>query len=193
LTKEANLKIGYARVSSRQQNASSQIMLLEQEGCHFIKVEKQSGATIQNRPVLQTILEFIQKGNILVVHSLDRLGRNLKETLEIISLLESKGATLKVLNQPLFDTGSPTGKFVIQLLGAVAEMERAQISERRIRGQTASRARGVHQGRPKKIDDQQIRNLKAAGQSAAKIAEELGISRPSVYLALKSPLENAIV
>lgn len=138
--------IGYARVSTESQETTLQLDALRAAGVEQIYEEKASGASVERRFVLKKILDEIQSGQTLVVYKIDRIARSLQDLLRILSLLSEKGATIKSLTEPL-DTTSSMGIFVIQILGAVAELERAIIRERSMAGQKAARARGSIPGR----------------------------------------------
>lgn len=138
--------VGYARVSTQIQETTLQLDALAAAGVEKIYEEKASGSSVERRFVLKKLLEEIQPGQTLVVYKIDRIARSLKDLLRILSLLAEKGATIKSLTEPL-DTTSSMGMFVIQILGAVAELERSIIRERSMAGQIAARARGSIPGR----------------------------------------------
>jgi DNA invertase Pin-like site-specific DNA recombinase len=180
-------RIGYARVSSAGQDYQLQIDRLAQDGCAPIRAEKATGAAREGRGELGAILDFIRAGDELVVVRLDRLARSTRDTLNIVAELEAKGASLRVL-EPEISTGGDLGRIVITTLGMVAELERSFLRERQRVGIEAAKARGVYKGRRKTIDRQTIRALATQGMGPARIAEELGISRMSVYRSLDEPV-----
>jgi DNA invertase Pin-like site-specific DNA recombinase len=137
---------GYARVSTEEQGTDSQLGELRAAGCQAIEQEYASGVK-ENRPVLAKLLKDIQEGDTLVVVRIDRLARSVSHLLRVIDQLEQKGAHFRSLRDPI-DTGSPQGVFQLQILGAVAQLERALISERTKAGIAAARVKGRIGGNP---------------------------------------------
>ena len=175
--------LGYARVSTTDQNTDTQIDRLKAAGCEVIRTEKVSGKSRDRRAELATLLDFIRPGDVLTVVKLDRLGRSTRDVLNLVHELEAKGASLRVL-EPAVDTGGPMGKMVLTVLGMVAEMELGFIKERQRAGIEAAKAAGVYKGRPKSLDHDAIRRLKAEGMGPTAIAQTLGCSRRAVYKVL---------
>ncbi|TXR50452.1 recombinase family protein [Phyllobacterium endophyticum] len=138
--------IGYARVSTDEQLNDAQLIELRAAGCHTIFEEQGSGAS-RARPVLAKLVREIKAGQVLVVARLDRLARSVSHLLHVIEQLEEKGAHFRSLHDPI-DTSTPQGMFSLQVLGAVAQLERALISERTKAGINAARARGKLPGNP---------------------------------------------
>ncbi|MGY0781935.1 recombinase family protein [Azospirillum argentinense] len=138
--------IGYARVSTEDQSTEAQFLELKRFGCTEIVRESASGAD-RERPQLKAVLARVRRGDTLVVARIDRLARSLAHLLEIIETLERKGVAFKSLGDPI-DTGSPQGKFTLQILGAVAEFERSLIRERTKAGVRAAKALGRQPGNP---------------------------------------------
>lgn len=138
--------IGYARVSTEDQTTLPQLQELRAAGCVDVLQEQASGAS-RARPVLARVLDRLQKGDVLVVVRIDRLARSLTHLLQLIELLETKGAHFKSLHDPI-DTTSPQGKFTLQVLGAAAELERALIRERTVAGLKSARSQGRIGGNP---------------------------------------------
>jgi DNA invertase Pin-like site-specific DNA recombinase len=138
--------IGYARVSTEDQSTEAQILDLRKYGCLEIFRENASGAD-RERPQLKAVLNRVGKGDTLVIVRIDRLARSLVHLLDVIDTLERKGVAFKSLGDPI-DTGSPQGKFTLQILGAVAEFERSLIRERTKAGVRAARANGKQPGNP---------------------------------------------
>ncbi|MBN9529815.1 MAG: recombinase family protein [Alphaproteobacteria bacterium] len=161
--------IGYARVSTDDQRNASQLDALRQAGCEVIHEEEGSGGN-RARPRLLAILRSIGPGDVLVVVRLDRLARSLQHLLEVIEILTARGAHFRSLNDPV-DTSSPQGRFSLQVLGAVAELERALIRERTRAGLQAAARRGRVGGNP----------ALRAGDAAARAA--LSEARKSAYRA----------
>ncbi|WGF90735.1 recombinase family protein [Marinivivus vitaminiproducens] len=138
--------IGYARVSTGEQDTRAQELALEAAGCDTIVQERGSGAS-RARPELTRLLQTIQAGDILIVVRLDRLARSVSHLLEVVEALEHKRAHFRSLHDPI-DTSTPQGVFSLQVLGAVAQLERALIAERTKAGMAAARARGRQPGNP---------------------------------------------
>ncbi|GBR23373.1 DNA resolvase [Gluconobacter japonicus NBRC 3271] len=185
------MKIGYARVSTVDQDAGleAQIRDLKAAGCEKVFAEKISGKDAK-RPELLAALEFIRAGDVLVVTKPDRMARSTADLLAYVEALKTKGCGLIVLsmNGTTLDTTSPTSKLMLTMLAAVAEFERDLMLERQREGIAKARQEGKYKGRPRTVMSQAetIRRMKADGLSAAAIAKELGIARSGVYRALES-------
>ncbi|QDL90990.1 recombinase family protein [Paroceanicella profunda] len=179
-------RIGYARVSTASQDLEIQKAKLKEAGCEIIRAETASGASRAGRTELETILEFLRTGDELVVHRLDRLGRSTRDVLNLVHELESKGASLRILD-PEVTTAGPAGRMVITVLGMVADMELQFIRDRQRAGIEAAKGKGVYKGRRKQVDNAEIQRLAASGMPKATIARELGVSRMTVYRALEAP------
>src|ERR1700719_2946915 len=175
--------IGYARVSTVDQNLEIQEAALKAAGCEVIRSEKRSGTTTKGRTELQTVLEFLRKGDVLMVTRIDRLARSIGDLHDIVREVKARGASLKATEQPI-DTGTAAGKCFLDMLGAFAEFETNLRRERQLEGIAKAKETGVYKGRPASIDPARVRQLKADGLGASKIAEALGIGRASVYRAL---------
>ena len=175
-------RIGYARVSTSDQNSSAQVAALEAAGCTVIRTETGSGTSLENRPELGTILDFIHPGETLVVTRIDRLARSMKDLQVIVAKLRERGANIAATEQPV-DTSTAAGKAFFDMLGVFAEFETNLRRERQAEGIVAARQRGVYRGRPPTIDMDEIRARIAEGQSPTRIAREMGISRGTVYKA----------
>ena len=173
-------RIGYARVSTLDQDHATQKARLHAPGCKIVRSEKASGKSRQGRDELASIVEFIRAGDELVVVKLDRLGRSTRDVLNLVHELEAKGAALTVL-EPAFSTKDPTGSILVTVLGMVAEMERRFIRERQQAGIEAAKKRGVYRGRKPTVPADRVREMRAAGHKPGAIAKELGISRMHVY------------
>ncbi|AXM98042.1 recombinase family protein [Pseudomonas plecoglossicida] len=143
------MKIGYARVSTEDQLLDLQIEGLRQAGCERIFEEKKSG-TLTRRPALHAALGALRKGDVLVVWKLDRLGRSLQDLIKILGTLERRGIAFWSISDQI-DTQTPAGKLVFHITGAVAEFERALISERTKAGMQAAQRRGRTLGRPRAL------------------------------------------
>jgi DNA invertase Pin-like site-specific DNA recombinase len=160
--------IGYARVSSQGQDLAIQEDALKAAGCTIIRSEKATGTKLAGRDELATILEFIGRGDTLTVTKLDRLGRSLADLSRIVERLNEKGASLKVLNANI-DTGTPTGRAFLGMLGVFAEFETSIRRERQLEGIAKAKAEGVYKGRPATIDAAAVAALKAEGMGATAI------------------------
>ena len=184
------MQIGYARVSTEDQNLSLQIDALQRVGCEKIYQEKISSRVAQ-RPALSMLLEHLRTGDTLVVWKLDRLGRSLKELIALMSRLATKKVHFKSLNENI-DTSTPTGQLTFHLFCALAEFERAIIRQRTLAGLQAARARKQTLGRPKGLGKEARQKAKAAAAmyrentlSVQSICEHLRISIPTLYRYLK--------
>lgn len=175
-------KIGYARTSTVNQNLDAQIEALTAAGCGMVRQEQRSRATLEGRPELQTILDFIHPGETLVVTRIDRLARSMQDLQTIVAQLKEKGAHLAATEQPV-DTSTATGKAFFDMLGVFAEFETNLRRERQAEGIKAAKRKGVYRGRPPKIDMATIQAKLGAGLSPTEIAREMGISRGTVYKA----------
>lgn len=178
--------IGYARVSTTDQDLAIQVTALRGAGCTVIRTEKRSGTTTEGRTELATILDFIREGDTLCVTRIDRLARSMGDLQDIVRSLRAKGATLKATEQPI-DTSSAAGKAFLDMLGVFAEFETNLRRERQMEGIARAKQEGVYKGRPPSISADDVRALKAAGMGATAIAEKLGIGRASVYRLLSDP------
>ncbi len=178
-----NINIGYARVSTHEQNLDLQLDALKATGCEKIITDKLSGS-VKERPGLTRLKEDLRKGDCLIVWRLDRLGRNLDHLIEFVTDLEKKGIGFKSLTEAI-DTTTSTGKLVFHIFGALAEFERNLIRERTKAGLAAARARGRLGGRPKKLNEKKAALAKSLYESKShttkEIAEMLGISRTTLY------------
>lgn len=176
------MKVGYVRVSTREQNTSRQDVLMEQLGVERVFTDQMSGKS-KDRPELQKIMEFVREGDILVVESISRFARNTKDLLDLTATLKAKGVQF-ISKKESIDTNTPAGKFMLTVFGAMAELEREYILERQREGIEVAKAEGRMKGRPKKqIDDfESIYNdVKAGKLSAAKASKQLNISRSTWY------------
>ena len=175
-------KIGYARTSTVDQNLDAQIAALKAAGCGMVRTEQKSGASLDGRPELKTIIDFIHRGETLVVTRIDRLARSLNDLQIIVTHLKSKGAHLAATEQPV-DTSTAAGKAFFDMLGVFAEFETNLRRERQAEGIAAAKRRGVYRGRAPKIDIDAIQSKLADGRSPTEIAREMGVSRGTVYKA----------
>ncbi|MEQ9695095.1 recombinase family protein [Shimia sp. SDUM112013] len=179
--------VGYARTSTVDQTAGyeAQQRDLEAAGCTRIFKEQTSGADA-DRPELAKALDYLRDGDVFVVTKIDRLARNTKHLLEITETVEARGASLRVLDMGL-DTGTPNGKLMLTMLGAIGEFERAMMLERQREGIAKAKAAGLYKGR-KPMEAEKVNrivSLKADGMAPAKIAREVGVARSTVYRILE--------
>ena len=175
--------IGYARVSTTDQNLELQESALRAAGCDVIRSEKRSGTTTAGRDELRTVLDFLRKGDVLTVTRIDRLARSIGDLQDIVRAVKAKGASLKAIEQPI-DTSTAAGKCFLDRLGVFAEFETNLRRERQLEGVASAKARGVYKGRKASIDPAKVRQMKAEGKGASAIAKALRIGRASVYRAL---------
>ena len=175
--------IGYARVSTTDQNLELQESPLRAAGCDVIRSEKRSGTTTAGRDELRTVLDFLRKGDTLMVTRIDRLARSIGDLQDIVRAVRAKGASLKAIEQPI-DTSTAAGKCFLDMLGVFAEFETNLRRERQLEGIASAKARGVYKGRKASIDPAKVRQMKAEGKGASAIAKALRIGRASVYRAL---------
>lgn len=184
--------IGYARVSTHDQNLDLQKDALQQVGCERIFEDQISGAT-EDRPGFKAATDILRSGDTLVVWRLDRLGRSLSHLLEVVHELKDKNVGLKSLQESI-DTGSPTGILVFHLFGALAEFERNLIRERTKAGLAAARARGRLGGRPKALDPYKrevaIKLYNEKKHTVNEVCEIMGITKPTLYNYLREEAQQ---
>lgn len=180
------MRIGYARVSTREQHLDMQLTALKDAGCERIFQEQVSG--VGERTELQTAMQYLRDGDCLVVYKLDRLGRSMKDLLAIIEQLQTKNISLVSLRDNI-DTGSTTGKLVMHIFAALAEFERDLIRERTGEGRAAAIKKGVKFGRPKQQRNDKATacaNLYRSGMTVPQIMQQLSIkSKSTVYRFLR--------
>ena len=191
--------IGYARVSSIDQNLERQLENLKTFGVEKIFTEKQSGKSIKNRPALQEALNFVRMGDRFVVESMDRLGRNYDEVIKTVNYLKDKEVQLMITSLPMMNEviGNPLlDKFmkdlIIQILAMVSEQERKESKRRQAQGIQVAKEKGVYKGRPllysanakdpqKRIIYHRVVEMLEEGKAISKIAKEVNITRQTVY------------
>ena len=177
------MKVGYRRVSTEDQNLDRQ----ELGEVERTFEEKISGKNTE-REALQEMIAFVRDGDEVLVHSIDRLARDLRDLQNIIQKLNDKGVSISFLSERLSfsaNTSDPFAKLQLQIIGSVAEFERNIIRKRQAEGIAKAKAKGVYKGRKKTIDDRRIYELSDIGMSQNQIANEMGITRISVYRYLK--------
>lgn len=177
------MRIGYARVSTSDQSTDLQTDALTRAGCDRVFIDVASGAR-KDRPELAKVLEFLRKGDILVIWRLDRLARSTRHLYELMEQLAERGIGFVTLHEGI-DTSTSMGKFMFTVCAGLAEFERDLIRERTLEGIRAAAARGRHGGRPKALGEEQLRMamamLKDENLTARQIAEQLGVGRSTLY------------
>lgn len=175
-------RIGYARTSTVEQNLDAQVTALEAAGCIMVRTEQKSGARLDDRRELSTILDFIRDGETLVVTRIDRLARSLRDLQIIVDRLKANSAHLVATEQPV-DTSTAAGKAFFDMLGVFAEFETNLRRERQAGGIAAAKTKGIYKGRPPKIDMDHIKRRLSDGERPVDIARDMGVARSTVYKA----------
>jgi DNA invertase Pin-like site-specific DNA recombinase len=175
-------RIGYIRVSGADQNTGRQL-----EGVELDKsfTEKASGKDVK-RPQFQAALEYLRDGDVLVVHSMDRLARNLDDLRRIVTELTARGVQIQFMKEGMLFTGEDTAmsKLLLSVMGAFAEFERSLLKERQREGIAVAKKAGVYKGRKPSLTPERVTELRArisAGEKKAALAREFGISRETLY------------
>lgn len=185
LSQNDHMKVGYARISTDDQNLDLQRRALVAAGCEKIFEDQISGASTK-RPGLDEALALCGSDDVLVVWKLDRLGRSLSHLITVVQELGDKGCGFQSLSENI-DTTTAGGRLVFHLMGSLAEFERALIAERTRAGLAAARMRGVRIGRRKAMDPEQVRHARAlleAGERPTDIARTFQVGRSTLYRAL---------
>lgn len=180
------MKIGYVRVSTAEQNTARQEVIMEALEADSVYIDRVSGKDAR-RPELQKMLSYLRPGDTVVVESISRFARNTKDLLELMETLEVKGAAF-ISQKEAIDTTTPSGKFMLTVFGAMAELERDYIRLRQKEGIAIAKANGVYHGRPvRKIAEwEQVTTLEQSGEiTAREAARRLGISTSTYYRRLK--------
>jgi DNA invertase Pin-like site-specific DNA recombinase len=180
--------IGYARVSTLEQNEALQTDALDKAGCERLFIDHASGAKA-HRPELDRLLDVIRDGDTLVVWKLDRLGRSVQNLVDLMNLLQSRGVGFRSLTENM-DTTTPGGVLVFNVFAAMAQFERDLIRERTNAGLRAARARGRKGGRPSKLTERQRARIRELYQSRTltvqEIADQYQVSRNTIYAAISA-------
>ncbi|HTR07396.1 MAG TPA: recombinase family protein [Paraburkholderia sp.] len=174
--------VGYARVSTQDQNLALQVAALKKSGCKKIYDDQISGVRAV-RPGLQTALEVVREGDTLVVWKLDRLGRSVKGLVDLVGDLDRRGVHFKSVTDSI-DTSTPAGRFFFHVMASLAQMERELTVERTLAGLTAAKAAGRTGGRKRRMTDSKIASAKrllAGGVPPREVAKNLGVSIPTLY------------
>lgn len=187
---QISIKIGYARISTKDQNLDLQKDALLKTGCKKIFEEVVSGAK-KDRPVLDQLITELREGDTVVVWKIDRLGRSLKHLIDMINIFHERGVAFQSLNDPI-DTTTAQGRLTFNIFASLAEFEREMIRERTYAGLTSAKARGRKGGRPKGLSVQAQATACAAETlykedklSSEQIAKRLGISKNTLYTYLR--------
>ncbi len=175
-------QVGYIRVSHFDQNTERQ---LEGISCDKIFIDKASGKDTY-RPQLDALLHYVREGDTVVVHSMDRLARNLDDLRRLVNALTAQHVSIQFIKEKLSFTGeaSPMAHLLLSVMGAFAEFERALIRERQLEGIALAKKRGAYKGRKKALNPEQVQTLKtriAQGESKTRLAKDFGISRETLY------------
>ena len=176
-------RIGYARVSTADQNAELQLDALRKAGCDRVFTDHGVSGTRAVRPELNAMLHHLRSGDTVVIWKFDRLGRNTRNMLELIEAIEAKDCTFESLTEKI-DTSGPMGRAMLTIMSAFAQLERDQLRERTMAGLLEARKNNRLGGRPRKADDQDISDAqtwKAEGVHVDRIAKRLSVSRATVY------------
>ena len=184
------MKIGYARISTRAQNLDLQIDALKKAGCEKIYKDIISGS-LSNRPALDQLLNYVNKNDVIIIWKLDRLGRSLKNLVDLINTLNEKEVGLKSINDPV-DTTTAQGRLIFNIFGSLAEFERELIKERTLAGLEAAREKGNIGGRPKGLT-KKAQNIALTAEylykeeklSVNEILDQLAIGRATLYRYLR--------
>ena len=186
--------VGYARVSTQDQDPELQVVALQKAGCEKVFTEKASGAK-RDRPELKAALEYARDGDTIVVWKLDRLARSLKQLIEPVENLEGRGDGFKSITETI-DTTTSGGKLVFTIFAGLAEFERSIIQERTRAGLEAARSRGRIGGRPRSVTDEDIAAARALLKdpeiTVRKVAERIGCSEATLYRYLPSARSNSV-
>ncbi|MBA3536073.1 MAG: recombinase family protein [Tatlockia sp.] len=177
------MKIGYARVSTTDQNLELQLAALKEAGCGRIYQEKISGAK-RERPELQRMLDQLRPDDVVVVWKLDRLARSTQHLLELVELIKVADASFCSLSEPWADTTSHAGKMIMTVFAGIAEFERDLIRERTGAGRVAAKQRGVRFGRPEKMNEEQkllAKRLLQEDKSVSEVAKTFNVHKATIY------------
>jgi len=180
--KGASLLIGYARVSTQDQNLELQKKALTKAGCKIV-FEDQASGTRAARPGLDNALARLREGDTLVVWKLDRLGRSVKNLVDLVGELNALGVQFQSLTDSI-NTSTPSGRFFFHVMASLAQMERELIVERTVAGLAAARQLGRKGGRKRRMTDSKIQSAKkllASGTPPREVAKNLGVSVPTLY------------
>ena len=176
------MKVGYIRISTKEQNTARQDELMKKLGVEKIYTDRMSGKSTE-RPELHKMMDFVREGDTVIVESFSRFARNIRDLLDLTDTLKFKGVKF-VSKKESIDTSEPAGEFMLAVFGALAELERKNILERQAEGIAIAKAEGRMNGRPKKAVDSfeaAYLDVKEGKLSAAKAAKQISISRSTWY------------
>jgi len=176
------LKIGYIRISTTDQNTARQELLMEQLGVDEVYIDRMSGKNT-NRPELQKMMEYVRRGDTVIVESISRFARNTRDLLELVGQLHTKGVEF-VSQKEAIDTTAPTGKFMLTVFGAVAELEREYLLQRQREGIELARRQGKYKGRKPIVHpdfDQVCTRWRRGELTAVQAMKQLGMSKSTFY------------
>ena len=186
------MKIGYIRVSTQEQNSMRQEVLMESLGVDEVYIDRMSGKST-NRPELQKMMEYVRRGDTVIVESISRFARNTRDLLDLVEKLSEKGVEF-VSKKEAIDTTTPTGKFMLTVFGAVAELEREYILQRQQEGIAIAKAEGKYKGR-KPIErpnfDAVVKQWQEGRISAAEAMKTLRMTKTTFYRKVKSPADHS--
>jgi DNA invertase Pin-like site-specific DNA recombinase len=174
------MQIGYARTSTLEQVAGFEAQVKELKALGCKRILKEQVSSIDQRPELERALDALREGDTLMVTKLDRLARNVVHLGQIVERVQKAGAALRIVNMGL-DTGTATGKLMLNVLGSVAQFEREMMLERQREGIAKAKADGKCKGGKRSFSDERLAALQAQGKSMAAIARELGVTRQALY------------
>lgn len=177
--------IGYARTSTADQQAGFENQLSELRAAGSTKLYQEQVSSLGKRNELGAALDYLREGDTFVVTRLDRLARSTRHLMDIVDLLQEKEVTLKIMDLGL-DTSTPSGELILTVMGAIAQFERSIMLERQREGIAKAKKEGKYKGRPKHIDSDDVKSMKASGASIKDIMQKHNISRASVYRLLKA-------
>jgi DNA invertase Pin-like site-specific DNA recombinase len=183
LSTSSKMKIGYARVSTLEQNLDLQLQALKKAGCRRTFREKISAGN-RNRPEFQRMLDQIRTGDTIVVWKLDRLARSTRDLLETMETIQQAGGKFQSLSEPWADTTTHAGRMIMTIFSGIAEFERGLIRERTSAGREAARKRGVRFGRPRKLTPEQenlARRLVSEGKAVRELAVAFKVHAATIY------------
>src|SRR5262249_47859431 len=181
-------RLGYARVSSTDQDFNGQIDRLNAAGCDKVYAEKASGKSTNGRPELARLIRGLRPGDAVVVVKLDRIARSIRDLLHLLDQIKEAGAGLSALDDTWCDTTTAQGRLILTVMGGLAEFERELIRQRCQEGIDRAKAAGRHMGRPYRLDVKQrklIAERRAEGQTLAQIARDLGVGEATGWRALQ--------
>ena len=180
------MKIGYIRISTADQNTARQELLMEQLGVDEVYIDRMSGKNT-NRPELKKMMEYVRRGDTVIVESISRFTRNTRDLLELVEKLSAKGVEF-VSKKETIDTTTPTGKFMLTVFGAVAELEREYILQRQREGVAIAKDNGVYKGR-KPIQPPELETVMVKWRrgeiTAAEAMRQMGMSKSAFYRKVK--------